>query len=118
MIHNYKYTENAFLPKTVVIPLVQEKDIYCKPVIKIGEEVQEGQIIARSDVSVIHSPIPGTVKDLCSVNCPDGKIEKALIIDMHGSFSYLGKKHKEEEWQKLSPATLEQKLNYKVSACY
>ena len=113
MIHNYKHTENAFLPKTVVIPLVQEKDIYCKPVIKIGEEVQEGQVIARSDLSVIHSPIPGTVKDICSVNCPDGKIEKALIINMHGSFSYLGKKHKEEEWQKLSPATLEQKLDDK-----
>ena len=113
MIHNYKHTENAFLPKTVVIPLLQEKDIYCKPVIKIGEEVKEGQIIASSDVSVIHSPVPGTVKDLCSVNCPDGKIEKALVIDMHGSFSYLGKKPKEEEWQKLSPASLEQKLNDK-----
>ena len=113
MIQNYKHTENAFLPKTVVIPLMQEKDVYCKPVIKIGEEVQEGQIIASSDISVIHSPIPGTVTDLCSVNCPDGKIEKALIINMHGSFSYLGKKHKEEEWQNLSPASLEQKLHDK-----
>ena len=83
MIHNYKYTENAFLPKTVTIPLVQERDVFCKPSIKIGEDVKEGQIIATSDVSVIHAPIPGTVKDLCSVNCPDGKIEKALIINMH-----------------------------------
>ena len=113
MIHNYKYTENAFLPKTVTIPLVQEREVYCKPVIKIGEEVKEGQIIASSDVSVIHSPVPGTVKDLCSINCPDGKIEKALVIAMHGSFSYLGKKHVEEEWRKLSPATLERKLDDK-----
>ena len=113
MIHNYKYTENAFLPKTVVIPLVQEKDIYCRPVIKIGEEVKEGQIIASSDVSVIHSPIPGTVKDLCSVNCPDGKIEKALIINMHGSFSYLGKKGNPQDWRSLSPASLERKLDDK-----
>lgn len=113
MIPNYKYTENAFLPKTVTIPLVQEKDIYCKPVIKIGEEVTEGQIIAASDFSVIHSPIPGTVTDLCSINCPDGKIEKALVINMHGSFSYLGKKHEAEEWRNLSPAGLERKLDEK-----
>ena len=113
MIHNYKYTENAFLPKRVTIPLVQEKDVFCKPVIKIGEEVKEGQVIAASDYSVIHSPIPGTVKDLCSINCPDGKIEKGLVIDMHGSFSYLGKKQEEEEWRSLSPATIERKLDDK-----
>ena len=113
MIHNYKYTENAFLPKTVTIPLVQERDVFCKPSIKIGEDVKEGQIIATSDVSVIHSPIPGTVKDLCSVNCPDGKIEKALIINMHGSFSYLGKKQNSEDWKSMSPATLERKLKDK-----
>ena len=113
MIHNYKYTENAFLPKTVTIPLVQERDVYCKPVIKIGEEVKEGQVIASSEFSVIHSPIPGTVKDLCSVNCPDGKIEKALVINMHGSFSYLGKKTSSEEWKSLSPASIERKLDGK-----
>ena len=113
MIHNYKYTENAFLPKTVTIPLVQEKNVVCKPVIKIGEEVKEGQIIASSETSVIHSPVPGTVTDLCSVNCPDGKIEKALVVKMHGSFSYLGKKHNKEDWRSLSPATLERKLDEK-----
>ena len=56
MIHNYKYTENAFLTKTVIIPLVQEKDSICKPKVKPGEIVEEGQIIAGSDFSVIHSP--------------------------------------------------------------
>lgn len=113
MIHNYKYTENAFLPKTVTIPLVQERDVYCKPVIKIGEEVKEGQIIAASDVSVIHSPIPGTVKELCSINCPDGKIENGLVINLHGNFSYLGKKHHTEDWKNLSPASIERKLDEK-----
>ena len=91
MIHNYKYTENAFLPKTVIIPLVQEKDSICKPKVKPGEIVEEGQIIAGSDFSVIHSPVPGTVMDICPVNSPDGKIEKAIKISTQGSFSYLGK---------------------------
>lgn len=113
MIHNYKYTQNAFLPKTVLIPLVQEKNDLCKPVIKIGEIVTEGQIIASSDSSAIHSPVPGTVNDICPVHCPDGKIEKALKISTKGSFSYLGKELKAEEWQSLSPASLERKLDEK-----
>ena len=65
MIQNYKYTQNAFLPKIVTIPLVQEKNIHCKPVIKIGEIVQEGQVIASSEFSSIHSPVPGTIKPSC-----------------------------------------------------
>ena len=113
MIHNYKYTENAFLPKTVIIPLVQEKDSICKPKVKPGEIVEEGQIIAGSDFSVIHSPVPGTVMDICPVNSPDGKIEKAIKISTQGSFSYLGKKLPKEQWTSLSPASLEQKLKDK-----
>lgn len=113
MIHNYKYTENAFLPKTVTIPLVQERLNICKPVIKIGEEVKEGQIIASAENSVIHSPIPGTVKDLCSIHSPDGKIEKALVINLKGSFSYLGKKQNAVDWKSLSPASIERKLEDK-----
>ncbi len=113
MIHNYKYTQNAFLPKTVVIPLIQEKNKLCKPVIKIGATVEEGQIIASSKTSSIHSPIPGTVNDICPVHCPDGKIEKALKITTKGSFSFLGKALKAEPWQNLSPATIEEKLNDK-----
>ena len=113
MIHNYTNTQNAFLPKTVVIPLVQEKNSLCKPVIKVGEIVSEGQIIASSKTSTIHSPVPGTVNDICPVHCPDGKIENALKISTKGSFSYLGKVFKPEQWQNLSPASLERKLDDK-----
>ena len=113
MIHNYKYTENAFLPRIVIIPLVQEKDSICKPVVKPHEDVKEGQIIASSEFSVIHSPVPGTVIDICPVNSPNGKIEKAIKIETKGSFSYLGKKLKEEQWTSLSPASIERKLQDK-----
>ena len=113
MIHSYKFTENAFLPKSVIIPVVQEKDSLCKPVIKPGEIVEEGQVIASSEASVIHSPVPGTVEDICPVNSPDGKIEKAIKITTQGSFSYLGKKIPEEQWTSLSPASIERKLEEK-----
>ena len=110
MTQNYKYTENAFLPKTVTIPLVQEKNVFCKPVIKIGETVKEGQIIASSDFSSIHSPIPGNVKGILSIHCPNGKIEQSIQIETKGSFSYLGKKLEAKDWRELSPAALEKKL--------
>lgn len=113
MIPNYKYTENAFLPKTVIIPLVQEKNIFCKPVIKPGEIVSEGQLIASSDVSVIHSPIPGIVQNITPVHCPDGKIEQSIVITTKGAFSYLGKKLEKADWQSLSPATLEKNISEK-----
>ena len=110
MISNYKFTENAFLPRTVVIPLVQEKDSICIPVVKPEEVVKEGQLIARSDYSEIHSSVPGTVKDICHLRCPDGRIEKSIIIQTHGSFDYLGKKINAEPWETLSPASIEKKL--------
>lgn len=113
MTQNYKYTENAFLPACVTIPLVQEKNIVCKPVIKIEEAVQEGQVIAQSDVSCIHSPVPGTVKGISPVHCPNGKIEQAIQIVTKGSFSYLGKELTKQKWSELSPATLQKKLEGK-----
>ena len=113
MTQNYKYTENAFLPGCVTIPLVQEKNIICKPVIKIGEIVKEGQIIAQSEESYIHSPIPGTVKGIVPVHCPDGKIEQAIQIVTKGSFSYLGKELEKQNWSDLSPASLQKKLEGK-----
>lgn len=113
MIPNYKFTENAFLPKTVTIPLVQEKNIICKPVIKPGEIVTEGQIIASSEVSYIHSPVPGKVQGFVPVHCPNGKIEQAIVINTKGSFSYLGKKQQVENWNSMSPAALEKKISDK-----
>lgn len=113
MISNYKFTENAFLPKSVIIPLIQEKDVLCKPLVKIGDDVVEGQIIAESSDAVIHSPVPGSVVDINFIHCPYGKIEKAIKIKTKGSFTYLGKKLNSENWISLSPASLERKLKDK-----
>ena len=113
MISNYKFTENAFLPKSVIIPLIQEKDVLCKPLVNIGDDVVEGQIIAESSDAVIHSPVPGSVVDINFIHCPYGKIEKAIKIKTKGSFTYLGKKINSENWTSLSPASLERKLKDK-----
>lgn len=113
MTLNYKFTENAFLPKTVTIPLVQEKNVICKPCVNIGDIVTEGQVIATSNTAEIHSSIPGTISDIISIHCPNGKIEKAIVIKTQGSFSFLGKKINDESWENLTPSSIQRKLKDK-----
>ena len=101
-----KEAVSAFLPRTVHVPLSQEKGICCSSLVKKGDVVREGQIIAvPSGVSdgkyyaKIHAPVPGTVENIVSCICPDGRHEDAVEISLKGSFTYLGRKHSGDRWQ-------------------
>lgn len=106
IIKNYKYSENAFLPKIVTIPLVQEKNCLCIPCVQPGDEVKEGDILAKPEksgcYSPIHSPVPGQVIDIIKTLCPNGKQELSVRIKTKGSFSYLGKNIKKNDWNSYS----------------
>lgn len=115
VIKNYKYTQNAFLPKELDISLSQESDLKYRSVVKTGDKVKEGDIIARvtdsSDVtSYIHSSVPGTVMDIAPCFSPDGKQDFAIKIKFGGSFNYLGKKTKETDTEYLTSSTIIQNL--------
>ncbi len=114
VIKNYNFSENAFLPSLVTVPLVMEKDAPCKPVVSKGDIVAEGDVIAvpesHSLRAKIHSPVPGVVEDIVSVLCPNGKPEIAVKIRMKGSFSYLGKKPSVKQWENLLPKSITEKL--------
>ena len=113
-VKNYNSSENAFLPRIVTVPLVQEKKVRCVPVVQEGEIVSEGQIIAVPEPqdagAKIHSPIPGTVVGIDTTRCPNGKPEIAIKIKLHGRFSYLGKKNPVTDWKSLSPYAIVQKI--------
>ena len=95
-------TTTGFLSRTLTIPLCQENDFECTPVVKEGDYIKEGQVIAEVSrdvygtksfgVAKIHSPIPG--KLICIKNCnyPNGKQGKAIEILLSGSFTFIGKK--------------------------
>lgn len=105
---NYKFTENAFLPEYVTIPISQTKDLQVNNLVNIGDKVEEGQVIAinsmnNGDKIQIHSPIPGEVVDLISTICPSGNIEKAFKIKLGGKFTYTGKKLEVQKWKAYSP---------------
>lgn len=96
-LKKYKFSENAFLPKIVTVPLSQERKCVCKNLVKIGDVVKEGDLIAvpedeKENCANIHSPIPGKVVDIISTLSPDGHYQKAVKIKLEGAFSYTGKK--------------------------
>lgn len=115
VIKNYKYSQNAFLSKEVSISLSQEIDRTYKSLVKPGDKVKEGEVIARiSDssgyTSYIHSSIPGTVQDIAPNYSPNGKQDFAINIKFGGSFNYLGKKIKEADLDTLNSSSIIQTL--------
>lgn len=117
-LQDYKYTENAFLPHMVIVPLKQDSDSTCKSLVKAGDVVSEGQIIAtaideKKGESVIHSPVPGKVIDIVACITPDGRQEHAIRIKLEGKFSYLGKRIEKKELKSLSAKEIVEKISEK-----
>ena len=113
-VKKYKCSENAFMPRMVVIPLTQENKCLCKSLVLPGDIVKEGDVIAESQdkagTAKIHSPIPGKVIDFVSVLCPNGRYEKAVRIQLAGSFIYTGKKLEHKEWKYFSSSDFTDKF--------
>lgn len=115
-LQEYKFTQNAFLPHIVTVPLCQDDySSSCKSLVISGDEVLEGQVIAKTNgikntESYIHSPIPGKVLDIVPCISPNGKHEFAIRIQLKGSFSYLGKKIKKSNWNSTLSSSISSKL--------
>ena len=78
----------AVLPHRVVIPLVQHIGAPCRPVVKKGDLVEEGQVIGEAGgfVSVpVHSSIGGKVKEIALSPHPGGGKVLAVVIDGDGT---------------------------------
>ena len=68
-VKNYQDSQNAFLSKEVYISLAQEYGITYKSLVKPGDIVREGEIIAKAgnsleDTTYLHSSLPGKVTDI------------------------------------------------------
>ncbi len=72
------------VPETVVIPLSQHIGAPAEPVVKKGDEVKTGQVIAKSKGFVstnIHSSVTGTVRKIDSELDSSGYKRAAVVID-------------------------------------
>ena len=114
-VKDYSFYGSAYLPKIAIVPLSHEKNCSCKCLVSPGDKINEGDIIARPSSgdgykAVIHAPIPGEVIDIISQTCPNGNLENAVLIKLGGSFSYTGKPHVINDWQKFSESSIITKL--------
>lgn len=74
-------------PAQVVISMQQHIGAPCEPIVKAGDEVKVGQLIADSDKFVsapIHSSVSGTVSKIDTILLPSGQKVKAIVIDSDG----------------------------------
>ena len=46
VIKDYTYSQRAFLPRELIIPLSQENESIYKSTVKVGDIVKEGDVIA------------------------------------------------------------------------
>ncbi len=97
--------QNAVIPSLSVIPLQQHIGSPAECIVSVGDEVREGMLIGKPTgfVSVaIHSPIPGTVKEIKSIRLPNGSKSLAVCVELQGEFDRLGKEQETFEWEDLS----------------
>ena len=80
--------EDAPLPKRVVLPLGQNGNRVCTPVVEVGEHVKTGQLIGESDdflVAPVHSSLSGTVADIRPWFDQSGNEMLSVIIESDGN---------------------------------
>ena len=84
--------EDAPLPKRVVLPLGQNGNRVCKPVVEVGEQVKTGQLIGQSDdflVAPVHSSISGTITAIRPWVDLSGNEMLSVIVESDGNDSWL-----------------------------
>ena len=75
------------VPKMVVLPVSQHIGAPCTPIVKVGDTVDVGQCIARSDAFVsapIHASVSGKVKKIDKITMPGGNRVDAIFIESDG----------------------------------
>ncbi|MBN1685939.1 MAG: electron transport complex subunit RsxC [Spirochaetales bacterium] len=101
--------QNASIPSLSIVPLSQHIGSPAECVVSVGDVVREGMLIGKPTgfVSVgIHSPVPGTVKELRRIHLPNGVQTDAVCIELAGEFDRLGKSQETVEWENMSAKEL------------
>lgn len=83
----HKQSVEMPVPKMVVLPMTQHIGAPCAPIVKVGDTVDVGQCIAKSDAFVsapIHASVSGTVKKIDKITMPGGNRVDAIFIESDG----------------------------------
>ena len=108
---------NGFLQPVVTIPLSHETHTPSVCLVRQGDRVREGDVIAVPSLNAgerygakLHASVPGIVEDIVPCISPNGCEESAVKIRLSGRFSYLGKKRSFENWRALPASVIVQRI--------
>jgi electron transport complex protein RnfC len=75
------------VPETVTIPISQHLGVPANPVVKKGDSVKAGQLIAKGEAFIsanVHASVSGTVQKIDEVTDSSGYRKKAIVIKVEG----------------------------------
>jgi electron transport complex protein RnfC len=95
---------NLSIPQLCYVPLQQHIGAPAKPVVEVGDSVEEGQLIGAAEGFVsanVHAPIPGKVIEITS-HPVSGGFSETIVIEAEGAFSASGKQGESVDWTGIS----------------
>lgn len=104
-----KPIEEAPLPPKVIIPTRQHIGAPCSPVVKVGDLVKKGQVIAETQAFVsspIHASISGKVTEIAEYPHPVFGSCQAIVIESDGLDEWTEGLPLSRDWQGLEPAAM------------
>jgi len=94
---------NSAIPPVCVVPLLQHLGSSCERLVEPGTRVTEGMLIGRApqDGAHVHAPVPGIVRRIRTIVVPECGECEALVIELSGAFSKLGKDLDARDWRNM-----------------
>ncbi|UCG13143.1 MAG: RnfABCDGE type electron transport complex subunit C [Deltaproteobacteria bacterium] len=108
--------EDAPLPQRVVLPLGEDRDRVCQPVVEVGEQVKTGQLVGQSAdflLAPVHSSISGRVTDIRPWFDQKGGEVLSVIVESDGIDSWQEELRSDERF--LERATVQILADLKAS---
>lgn len=101
------------LPERLYVPLKQHIGATTEALVKVGDTVKKGQLIANSDSPVsapVHAPSSGTIVDINEYPFPhpSGIPAACIVIECDGKDEWLADRITHEDYTSLSAAELQQ----------
>lgn len=106
-----KAVEIAPVPSKVVIPIRQHIGAPCVPVVKVGDEIKKGQVIAEAQAFVsspVHASISGKVVEIADYPHPVFGSCPAAVIESDGADEWIEGLPLNRNWHSLNASSLKE----------
>ncbi len=104
-----KSIETAPVPAKVIIPTRQHIGAPCSPIVKVGDLVKKGQVIAETQAFVsspIHASISAKVVEIADYPHPVFGTCMAVVIESDGNDEWVEGLPLQRDWKTIEPAEL------------